>query len=141
MNEHRFWSELREELPIGGHYVRVENLTAPGTPDLSYCVAGVEGWMELKYTDRFPLEHPVLRSQSLWIEQRVRSGGRAHICVGYKKLVYFIAPEFAVEINEWLQPDFNDRAIATAIRGSRLDSVAEAFLRTIRPGKTAQLGR
>ena len=140
MNETAFWNKLREELPDGGHYTRVENLVGPGTPDVHYCVSSRSGWMEVKYTDKFPLEHPVLVSQMIWLEQHLRAGGRACICVGYKKLVYFVPADVCREINEWLQVDFQDRCTAIAIRGSRLDPVADAFIRTIGP-QIARTGR
>lgn len=124
MTEDDFWSKLRLELP-SGHYVRVENLVHPGTPDVSFCVGGVEGWMENKYTDKFPLEHPVLQSQIIWIGQRVRAGGRVIIAVGHERRVFFVSPEFIDEINDWALSDFETCAI-TAVRGVS-SSIAASF--------------
>lgn len=64
------------------HAVRVENPACPGTPDVNY--AG--GWLELKEVPswpadpRWPLRVPHFTlQQRLWMRQRVRHGGRAHL--------------------------------------------------------------
>jgi hypothetical protein len=111
LSEAAYWAKLREDLPRG-HYSRVENLLDLGVPDVSFCVGGIQGWLELKYTGRFPLEHPVLPTQIIWMDRRLRAGGRnIWITVGHKGYTFFIHPEHRRQVSAW--PDletFQDRA-------------------------------
>ncbi len=52
-------------------------LLAAGVPDLNFCHAGVDGWIELKRTTAWALT--VRPAQVGWIERRLRSGGRVFI--------------------------------------------------------------
>ncbi len=63
---------------------RVENPCLPGTPDVNY----VWGWIELKQVDNWPVNsHIPLRvphftpQQRIWLERRVRRGGKAHVLI------------------------------------------------------------
>lgn len=53
--------------------------TGQGVPDLNYCLAGCEGWIELKQTAAWAVK--VQPGQVGWIERRLRAGGRVLIAV------------------------------------------------------------
>lgn len=85
--ERNFFEQLKRNLPRVGQRVdlqRVENTAGTGTPDLNYCVGGVEGWTELKAWERVRLSGrftvPKLREdQAAWLSRRARAGGRAYL--------------------------------------------------------------
>lgn len=72
--------------------IPVENPAYPGTPDLNY----IEGWLELKYAERWPLRGGILRiehytpQQKVWGIRRQMSGGRTHLLlqVGQEWLLF-----------------------------------------------------
>lgn len=138
--EDRFWDDLRRALPKG-HWVRVENPTDPGTPDVSFCldvrnlIDPVEGWMELKYCDRLPLSlscnHPLLPSQKLWASKRLRYGGRVLIAVGIAKAVYFVHGTHYTTINDWLIDDYEEWALSFSLNRRNPQMVQRAFLEAI----------
>ena len=80
---------LMKALKSVGHASRIENLVASGMPDVSYCVAGREGFIENKWVGRWPL-HPstIVRlphytaHQRLWHRERARAGGTVWVLVG-----------------------------------------------------------
>lgn len=61
----------------------VENRVGPGTPDVSY----IGGWIECKWLRAWPkrpgtvvkLDHPLLKSQKVWIRRRARRGGNVYV--------------------------------------------------------------
>jgi len=62
----------------------VENPVRPGTPDVNY----IEGWMELKVLDRWPvrastkIQVPCFTPQQrVWLERRFRRGGAAYFLI------------------------------------------------------------
>lgn len=63
------------------HAVAIENSAYPGTPDVNY----VEGWLELKWVDRWPARGGILRlphftpQQRIWLRRRNLMGGKAHV--------------------------------------------------------------
>lgn len=80
LRESRLWDDLRDACKGAGiHFSRVEShATSPGILDLSFCVVGCEGFMELKSWD--PKKGFTLRqSQVAWTRARVRAGGRAFL--------------------------------------------------------------
>ncbi len=50
-----------------------------GVPDLNYCFAGQEGWLELKQTQAMAVSIDAV--QVAWIERRLRAGGRVFVAV------------------------------------------------------------
>jgi hypothetical protein len=100
--ERNFFEQLRRNLPKCGfplHLQRVENTATVGTPDLNYCVAGTEGWLELKawervrFTGRFTV--PKLRpEQAAWLAARCAAGGRAYLLARINKDVVLIDGRF-----------------------------------------------
>lgn len=91
MDEGEFWTtKLRgvlvrecQRAKLRFHFHRIENAIGAGTPDVSYCIGGVDGWLELKWGDRYPqsLDAKVLhlgkglrRSQITWNCARAHAG-------------------------------------------------------------------
>lgn len=85
--ERNFFEQLKRNLPKVGvplHLQRIENTAGVGTPDVNYCLAGREGWAELKawerirFTGRFTV--PKFRAeQAAWLYARSSAGGRAYL--------------------------------------------------------------
>lgn len=73
------WSVLRPHMvKLKMDPVRIENKVMAGTPDVNF----VEGWAELKHTDRWPvrggplrLDHPPTAEQKVWLARRWHAGG------------------------------------------------------------------
>ena len=88
--ESALWRLLRASV-LPGHWVRVENRVQRGTPDVNYCVSGVEGWLELKSVDNWPIRGGVLLikhftiQQRLWLRERCLAGGRAALLLRIEK--------------------------------------------------------
>ncbi len=120
MKESTLWEWLRDvALPLG-HYSRIESPdTAPGFPDVFFCVgqsprrtagppvpgkAGV-GTIELKATDRsmrvpFPDEEKGLhKSQLRWIRDDVSAGGVVWIIAETPGIIYIIHGKDAAKFN------------------------------------------
>lgn len=81
MSEAGMWDALRPLLR-GFDPVRVENgAVGAGTPDVNY----TEGWIELKYAERWPpLGGPLrvdhfTKQQRVWLTRRRRAGGLAFL--------------------------------------------------------------
>lgn len=132
MDEASFWNQRlrpllvrecqRQKLKHDFH--RVENSVAAGTLDVNYVIDGVEGWLELKFTDRLPVSdqskvlgkgNGVRRSQITWICRRSWAGGRVFVGVGASLQIYLIdvstyTPEMLDDIQHWSLQDFKERS-------------------------------
>ena len=86
--ESDFWATVRRALTPYGRVVRIESgSTASGIPDVSYCLLGHAGWLELKQVAEWPkrattplrIDHLTLE-QVLFLEQWAAfpARGRAH---------------------------------------------------------------
>lgn len=71
MRESSFWSAMRRKVSKYGHFTRIENLAEPGIFDVSYCVGGSEGWIELKVWPR-----KLRPTQVVWYELRRKAGAK-----------------------------------------------------------------
>lgn len=137
MNEANLWDWLRDvALPLG-HYSRIESPdTAPGFPDVFFCVgmggrrrdkpptpggAGC-GTIELKATDRslrvpFPDEEKGLhKSQLRWIRDNVAAGGIVWIIAETPGVIYIIHGKDAAKFNGAEHEDLIDMAWHTISR-------------------------
>jgi hypothetical protein len=78
MSEAQLWRYVKKNIGHLGHFSRVESHeTSSGIPDVDYCIAGVEGHIELKYgKDRGP---KIRGSQVKWFRDREKRGGRPWI--------------------------------------------------------------
>jgi hypothetical protein len=118
MDEQGFWKKLCRKLPRGD-YSRIESAVTPGFPDVSYCVDGVEGMLELKYraeapkrstTPVFPDNKGLRPQQVAWMCKRLRHGGRVFLAAGLGKDVYLIrmTEGLAVTFNTLPLPELED---------------------------------
>jgi len=70
---------------------RVENICVDGMPDVSYCIDGVDGWIEIKSPKepkratskllRMKLNHKLLQSQKNWFLCQRMAGGKGYILI------------------------------------------------------------
>lgn len=90
MSEAQLWKRVRDAVGDAGHWDRREGNPVPGCPDVSYCVDGVEGHIELKHHPDFPARpgtavfgartaRGMRDDQVAWFYRRLRAGGRAYI--------------------------------------------------------------
>ena len=84
------WTSLRPALVMSERddAIRVENPAWPGTPDVSWCIDGVEGWLELKQINHWPkrIDDILVVShftpqQRMWLTRRHNAGGRTHLLI------------------------------------------------------------
>lgn len=89
--EAQLYAKLKARVALATErFERIENGISAGTPDVNYCLDGVEGWIELKApraparasTPLFGSNHPVLTEQINWFFLQHRSGGRGHLLIG-----------------------------------------------------------
>lgn len=83
-SEHALWQYIRIGIQHAGHLVRIETREqGVGTPDINYCLRGVEGHLELKYWHRksgFELR----ATQHRWFQRREEAGGNSWVLAEYK---------------------------------------------------------
>lgn len=90
MSEADLWKEIKDNVGHRGHFSRVESgATSAGIPDVDFCIDGVEGHIELKFTYNTIKKNFVRPTQVKWFRDRVKAGGRpwllALIIVGRTK--------------------------------------------------------
>ena len=107
MSERALWRRVREGLRGRGHLVRVENAAEDGTPDVNYCIGGVEGWVELKHVPRAPVRATTnirykryTREQVDWGVSRRVVGGRAFVLVQVGREVFLFDAENGPSLRE-----------------------------------------
>jgi hypothetical protein len=78
VSERSLWETVRRNLGPLGDLERVENRVGVGTLDVSYCFAGAEGTLELKYLHAWPRrqETPIVIPH-LTLDQVTRQAKRA----------------------------------------------------------------
>lgn len=77
-----------------GHVVQIEShATAVGVPDTNYCISGVEGWVEMKYT-RDTDKIKVRPAQWLWFRKRLQAGNN--------RIFFLLRWEYGALINHYL---------------------------------------
>lgn len=60
----------------GGHAVNVEpGITNPGMPDVNWCLAGIEGNIELKYGFLEGAAPTIRPNQIVWFRERIKAKG------------------------------------------------------------------
>lgn len=80
MSEGAMWTALRPELK-GLDPVRIESPMTAGVPDVNYR----DGWIELKYEERWPVRGGPLKlkrytkEQRTWATRRAAAGGRVFL--------------------------------------------------------------
>ena len=106
MSERALWRRVREGLKRRGHLVRVENAVEDGTPDVNYCIDGVEGWIELKHA-RVPARvstnvryQRYTREQADWGVTRRAVGGLAFVLVQVGREVFLFDARLGPALRE-----------------------------------------
>lgn len=109
-SESTLWDTMRDGTPASaGDMKRVENMCDLGTPDVSVCLWGMEGWVELKFLRNPPIRPttPVrlahwTEHQIKWVSDRYAAGGRVMILLqigeGLRRRFYALDPPGAVRI-------------------------------------------
>ena len=106
MDEVGFWAErIRPNLTkncqamsLRFHFERIENVVADGTPDVNYCIDGVEGGIELKFSDTSPgdtaqvlgIQHGMRRSQIIYASRRIWAGGLCWCLIGNRMATWLV---------------------------------------------------
>ena len=97
--EARVFERLRERVCRPTDRVqRVENGLVSGMPDVNYCMAGTEGWIEIKAptepardtTALFGSNHQVSIEQINWFHRQHMARGLAWLFIGTKKRLMLI---------------------------------------------------
>lgn len=122
--ERNFIEQLKRNLPKQGFKMalqRIENTASVGTPDINFCIEGVESWAEAKawervrFTGRFTI--PKLREeQAIWLYSRASLGSRAYLLCRINKDVVLIDGRLVPSLfDKTLQLDWDDaKKVATA---------------------------
>ncbi len=96
MNEKSFKKQLlrgleeySEERKLPYHWQLHEDARSVGLPDISYGVAGVNGWIEAKYSDKnfspsTAFNPPFEPFQEAWLVARGQAAGRADLVWGFR---------------------------------------------------------
>lgn len=109
MNEKTAYRWLREKVFKPYDRVdRLENIAVPGMPDVSYCAAGTEGWIEIKSpvepkrgtTALFGSNHKVSQDQKNWFLRQLRAEGAAYLFICTEQRKMLVHGEYAETINE-----------------------------------------
>lgn len=119
MAEHDLWHTLRDHGRKFGHFERIENMVGRGRPDVNYCVAGVEGNIELKQIARWPSrpDSPVsvphfTPQQRIWIRTRLSAGGRVYVLLEVVRPVVW----YGLLPGEWARVNLDRTATEEAVR-------------------------
>ncbi len=119
MSEKADWKLLRDKIKLPrDRWDRIENGVGVGMPDTNYCIAGYEGWMELKSpiepkrdsTSLFGSNHPLSQDQKNWFKRQVLAGGRCYVLIGTNRRWMLIHGRHADEINGWTVAECLDHA-------------------------------
>ena len=96
--ESQFWSYISDGLKSVSKNIdlhRIENGVEVGTPDVNYCIDGVEGWIELKEFGQCPASGIVriplfTQEQKIWLYERCKAGGNAFFFLKIKDLSNYL---------------------------------------------------
>lgn len=81
-NEAGLWQKFSALVGPLAHLTRIEShATSIGQPDVNYCIDGIEGNVELKYTNSSKKGIILRPSQHQWFRKRVKAGGRPWVLV------------------------------------------------------------
>ena len=110
MSEKNLWTKLRttiQKMGIGGRWERVENGVGSGMPDVSYCVEGGEGWVELKHgampgkdsTRVFKSQRGLDITQINWHLNQHQAGGKSFILIELDGTYFWFKGSEAEKVN------------------------------------------
>ena len=98
MKETAVYERVRRAFGPSSHVVRFTDRFNVGIPDMNVCVDGVEYWIECKVGKLLKggwVKVDLSLAQALWLEDRVKAGGRCRVAVAVgKELYWWHGPEF-----------------------------------------------
>lgn len=126
--ESKAYERLKERVcrPLD-RFERVENGLVDGMPDVNYCMAGAEGWIEIKCpeipakssTALFSGNHPLSVAQANWFLAQHRARGRAGLFIVTAIDLLFLhggtVGREGVRINAMTLDELNDLALWRAV--------------------------
>lgn len=122
--ERNFIEQLKRNMPKQGRRLaiqRIENTATVGTPDINFCIEGVESWGEAKAWERVRLSGrftvPKLREeQAIWLYNRANLGSRAYLLCRVNKDVVLIDGRLAPSLfDKELHLEWADAAKAATV--------------------------
>jgi len=110
MSEVKLFEKLKTIFNEAGkefHLQRHEDAYSNGIPDVSFGIDNVNGWIELKYDDCFPVEYKtkLRKEQKPWLIKRGRAAGNCFVLHQLGDIFMLIPYENIMAINETLQKD------------------------------------
>lgn len=96
----KVWIPLRKASKGWGLVRRLEPALGSGLPDVFYCLAGVCGFIELKYLKKWPVRDTtgttlgVTAAQRLWLGGLAKAGGRSFVLVRIEE-EWLLIPAYA----------------------------------------------
>jgi hypothetical protein len=113
-----------------GHFTRIENAVATGTPDVAFTLRGASGWVENKWRERWPakpgdvvtLPH-YTPAQRIFARDEIRAGGRVWVFLEIERPV----PSYYLLWGEWARLHLSIDATRAHIEAEALASGVGAF--------------
>lgn len=127
MSESDLWRMLHKRTAMHGHFERIENMVGAGMPDVTYCVRGHEGFIELKQIAAFPVRPETVvpiphytPQQRIWARRRLAAGGKVYTLLEVVRPVpsyYLFAAEWSrVHLGKTAtRADLRDRALVYGV--------------------------
>ena len=137
MSEKTDYKLLKKHLPQGHDRLeRIENVVGVGTPDINYCIEGVEGWIEMKSPKEpkksssklFGDNHKLNQAQKNWFLRQRNAGGKAFILICTDKRWMLIKGDYLVDIiNDLSANDLWDIACWVSFKPIDWESLREVL--------------
>jgi len=103
---------IRKTVPHFSLCERIENGLSAGTADVSYCIRGVEGWIELKAVDLPARDGTAVlgrkelnKEQINWHLMRAQVRSVTWVFITAAPYRWLVAGMFAREINDWTRDE------------------------------------
>ena len=92
---------------------RIENVVGIGTPDINFCIEGMEGWVEMKSpttpkkkgTPLFGSNHKLSQDQKNWFKKQCNAKGNGYILICTKPRWMLIDGCWADKVNDLTVPE------------------------------------
>lgn len=126
-------------LLFGDRMDRIENGVGVGTPDINYCIAGVEGWIEQKSpiepkrtaTPLFGSNHKLTQDQKNWFMRQQKAGGKGWILISTDVRWILISGRYADNLNVFTTSELLELAAWTTTKPVRDKELWTALRRTL----------
>ena len=118
---------------------RIENVVGVGTPDVNYCIEGMEGWIEIKSpttpkrkgTPLFGSNHKLSQDQKNWFKRQCNAEGNGFILICMKSRWLLIDGCWADKVNDLTVMELIDIStwhVNTPIYTGQWETLREALL-------------